>query len=58
VPRGEGPRTPEERERERELGLAFSEKLRDSYQASRFREGVEWLEGRDDGDGPDPDEAA
>jgi hypothetical protein len=52
------------REQEREIGLAFSETLRESYQASRFREGVEWLEeGKPEAreseeDASNPDEAA
>jgi hypothetical protein len=61
VAKPEKPKKPGETEREREIGLAFSEKLRESYQASRFREGVEWLErlcesegGRSRGPSPAP----
>ena len=35
----------EEREHEREQGRQFSEMVRQSYEASRFRAGIEWLEG-------------
>ena len=45
VARERRPRTAEERELERELGRQFSEMLRQSYEASRFRAGIEWLQG-------------
>jgi hypothetical protein len=38
-------RMAEEREHEREQGRQFSEMVRQSYEASRFRAGIEWLEG-------------
>ncbi len=46
-------------EQEREQGHQFSEMLRQSYEASRFRAGIEWLEGSADEEKPndsDPDE--
>ncbi len=49
-----------ETEREREQGHQFSEMLRQSYEASRFRAGIEWLEASTDEEKPndtDPDEA-
>jgi hypothetical protein len=45
---------------EREQGRQFSEMLRQSYEASRFRAGIEWLHGSTDEEKPndtDPDEA-
>ena len=45
---------------EREQGHQFSEMLRQSYEASRFRAGIEWLQGSTDEEKPnasDPDEA-
>jgi hypothetical protein len=47
-------------EKEREQGRHFSEMLRQSYEASRFRAGIEWLQGSTDEQKPDdgdPDEA-
>ena len=62
MPRNEAerPRTPgeAEREREREAGQRFSEMLRESYEASRFRAGIEWVQGSEAGGDADPDEAA
>ena len=34
-----------DREQEREQAREFSEMLRQSYEASRFRAGLEWLQG-------------
>ena len=48
----------ERREREREAGQRFSEMLRESYEASRFRAGIEWVQGSEAGGDADPDEAA
>jgi hypothetical protein len=54
---GRGPMRTDE---EREQGRQFSEMLRQSYEASRFRAGIEWLEGSAGEEEPndsDPDEA-
>ena len=48
----------ERREREREAGQRFSEMVRESYEASRFRAGIEWVQGSEAGGDADPDEAA
>ncbi len=47
-------------EKEREQGQQFSEMLRQSYEASRYRAGIEWIQGGADEEKPndsDPDEA-
>jgi hypothetical protein len=47
-------------DKEREQGRQFSEMLRESYEASRFRAGIEWLQRSADEEKPDdadPDEA-
>jgi hypothetical protein len=47
-------------DKEREQGRQFSEMLRQNYEASLFRAGIEWLEGSAGEEKPndsDPDEA-
>ena len=56
--REQRPRTAEERELERKKGRQFSEMLRQSYEASRFRAGLEWLQEGADKDEPGDTDAA